>query len=293
MAAAQADPATKATITLDRNVVRPGENIIVQFHNWKARAVTLSVCGNLASRGSADCDLVGSQGVPMSRFSPETVTAFAVTAPPTTCPCVLRASDSLQTEIAYASITLLGVAVGPVVSPADFSAVTLTMKVARVKRGAGAAVRSSLGGPTTYVVTVVVRNTSVESLTGVRLYGRAGRSQTDQTRTLEFPAVPSIGAGQSWTHRVEVRTPAPHLGRFYWEVSVSGGGRPIHVESVTRDTPWLLILMVAIVVGDLAMMLARRIKRRGLRRRLEIDDQTAVSAMSESGVAGELTIALM
>jgi sortase A len=262
VALGQQAPVGYPTITLDRSVVHPGDHVVVQFHNWNAHFVTLSVCGNLARRGSADCDLVNSQGVPITRYSLETLTDFVVTAPPSTCPCVVRASNSDQTEIAYAPITLVGVPTGPVVSPSDFSPLEVNLAVKRVHGGLGAALRSSLGGPTAYDISLFVRNKSAEALTDVRPYGWAGRSKTDQARTLDFPPVGELGPGQSWSHTVRRSTPAPQLGMFYWEVTVSGAGPSVHRESVTRDTPWLLLIVVAVIIGDLAAIVLRRLKAR-------------------------------
>jgi sortase A len=262
VAVAQSAPGSYPTIALDRSTAHPGDNIVVQFHNWQSRDVTLSICGNLARRGSVDCNIVGSEGVPISALSPETLSDFVVPVPPTTCPCVIRAANSTQTEIAYAPVVLIGVATGPLVSPSDFSPIDTTVDVRRVHAGLGAALRSALGGPTAYDVSVTLRNKSADTLTDVRPYGWAGRSKTDQSRTLSFPAVGDLGPGQSWTHVVHVRTPAPHLGRFYWEVSVSGAGPAVHAESVTRDTPWLLVVLVALIIGDIAVIVARRFRRR-------------------------------
>jgi hypothetical protein len=282
--AAQSAPANYPTITLDRGTVHPGDNIVVQFRNWQSHTVTVSVCGNLARRGSGDCNIVSSEGVPISRFSPEALTDFVVPVPPTTCPCVIRASNSTQTEIAYAPITLIGVPSGPLVSPSEFSPLDVTVQVRRVRAGFGAALRSSLGGATTYDVSVVLHNTSAETLTDVRPYGWAGRSKTNQARTFDFPPVGDLGPGQSWTHVARVHTPAPLFGRFYWEVSVSGAGPTVHAESVSRQTPWLLIVLIIVIIGDVAMMLARRIMRRrgGPESTIDTDTDTdAVAAVDE------------
>jgi hypothetical protein len=185
---------------------------------------------------------------------------------------VIRAANSTQTEIAYAPITLIGVPTGPLVSPSEFSPLEVTVQVRRVHAGVGAALRSSLGGATAYDVSVVLHNRSAETLPDVRPYGWGGRSKTGQSRTLNFPPVGDLGPGQSWTHVARVHTPAPLLGRFYWEVSVSGAGPTAHAESVTRQTPWLFIVLIIVIVGDSAVMLTRRIMRRGAGRESTIGD---------------------
>jgi hypothetical protein len=265
------------TITLDRSVVHPGDRVVVQFHGWKGSSVTLTLCGNLARRGSVDCNIVASQGVPISQFTPESLTAFVVPTPPTTCPCVLRASDSTQTAVAYTPIVLIGVPTGPLVSPSDYSPLDVAVTVKRAHGTIGDALKSSLGGATSYDVSLTLRNKSADTLTGVRPYGFGGRSRSDQARAFEFPPVGDLGPGQSWTHVVRVPTPAPDVGRFYWEVSVSGAGPTVHSESVTRATPLLLVAIVVLIVVDLAVMLVRRITRRGRKSRTIVDGEFAGS----------------
>jgi hypothetical protein len=288
-AVAQSAPVNYPSITLDRGTVHPGENIVVQFRNWQSHTVTVSVCGNLARRGSVDCNIVSSEGVPISRFSPEALTDFVVPVPPTTCPCVIRAANSTQTEIAYAPITLIGVPTGPLVSPSEFSPLDVTVQVRRGHAGFGAALRSSLGGATVYDVSVVLHNTSAETLTDVRPYGWAGRSKTDQARTLDLPPVGDLGPGQSWTHVARVHTPAPLLGRFFWEVSVSGAGPTVHAESVTRQAPWLLFVLIMVIVGDITVMVARRIMRRGAVHESTIGDGAEPAPAADEPIASVAT----
>jgi hypothetical protein len=254
--------ASEPTVSLSRASVRSGESVVVRLDGWHSHAVTVSVCGNLARRGSVDCDLFASQGVPIAPNVPESLTDFVVTAPPTTCPCVVRASDATQSEIAFTPIDVVGVPTGPVVGPPESSPLRVSVRARRAHAGLGGRIRSSLGGQTAYDVTVVIRNPSAEPLTGVRLYGWAGRSGTDQSRTLDFPAVDDLGPGQTWSHTVRVHAPSPHIGRFYWEVSVTGVGPPVHAEAVTRDVPFLLVVLILVIVGDLAAMIGRRLRHR-------------------------------
>ena len=74
------------------------------------------MCGNLAKRGSTDCNMPASQGVRLYHVDDSPLTAFVVSAPPGTCPCVIRASSDTG-EVAYAPIEIRGVPTGPVVDP--------------------------------------------------------------------------------------------------------------------------------------------------------------------------------
>jgi hypothetical protein len=280
---AQEPVSSGPTITVDRASVTAGERVLVQLRNWDTRVVTLSVCGNLVRRGSTDCNMVNSQGVPMSRRSPETLSSLVVYPPPAACPCVIRASNPTQDKVAFAPLELIGHPVGPLVAPRDHSFVEMTVDAERATDGLWESVRSSLGGPTPYRLTVTVRNTSAETLTDVRVHGWGGRSPSDEARTLEIAGPPAIGPGQTWRRTVEVDTPAPYFGRFFWEVRVSGAGPTVPASAVTRHRPYLLILLVVVLAADLTAIVVRRTRRRRQAGRALLGDQQVAEEVRTDG----------
>lgn len=260
-AGAQDAGANNPTIVLARSAVKPNERVLVEFRGWQARSVTLSLCGNLARRGSSDCDMTGSEGIPLSARSPEVLTEFLVTPPPTPCPCVIRAASPTQDEVAYAPLDLVGHPTGPLVGPRDGTSLELELEVERTTAGFGDALQSSLGGSAPYRLTVTARNRSAETLSGVRVLGWGGRSRTDQSRTLDIPDPGEIGPGGQWVHSLDVDTPAPYIGEFYWQVQLSGAGPASTAEATSRNRPWLLVVLIVVLVADLAAIVGRRIRR--------------------------------
>lgn len=258
IAAAAASP----SVSLDRTSIKVGDRIIVTLHDWPRRgAVVISVCGNLARRGSVDCDLADSQGMAITPYVPP-LTELAVKAPPTNCPCVIRAANSTQDVVAYASIAIAGVPVGPVVGAVVEAPLALDVTVHRAHAGILAWLRSSLGGPTAYDVTVVLRNTSPEDLPGIRLLAKAGRSAHDQARIIEIAAPPVLAVGRSWTHTQRVTMAAPVIGRLVWVVSAAGAGPPVSDQAASRHVPLLLLLLIASVAGVVTSMVVRWARRR-------------------------------
>jgi hypothetical protein len=271
--AAIAAAASSPSVSLDRSSVTVGDRIVVTLHDWPQRgAVVISVCGNLARRGSVDCNLADSQGMPMTPYVPP-VTELVVKAPPTTCPCVIRAANSTQDIVAYTPIAIAGLPIGPVVGAVVESPLALEVTVHRAHAGVLPWLRSSLGGPTAYDVIVVVRNKSAEDLPGIRLLARAGRSAHDQARIIEITAPPNLAAGTSWTHTERVTIAAPVVGRFVWTISASGAGPSVTDEAGSHQVPLLLLLLIAAVAGVVTSMIVRWVRRRFPNRATNNEDE--------------------
>lgn len=261
----QTPPVAGPTLTLDQSAVDPGQRITVIFTGWQGRLVTLSVCGNLAKRGSTDCNMPASQGVRLYHVDDSPLTSFVISAPPGTCPCVIRASSD-SNEVAYAPIEIRGVPTGPVVDPfSDEPPLAVTVKALPAPHGIGATLKSWLGGPTAYDVTVTVQNQATEAFSAVSVNGAVGRSaEVDLAGFDLFPG--AMAAGQTWTGTARVTVPAPVIGEFDWRVLASGAGPVTETSSSSRAVPWVLIALVLLLVGDLVAIVVRWVQRRRDRR---------------------------
>jgi hypothetical protein len=259
---------SRPSVAIDHSVVRVGDRLLVTLTGWPAqRAVNIAVCGNGARRGSVDCNLGGSQGYGISAFDKVHATEFVITTPPVPCPCVIQVANTTQTEVAYAPITIAGFATAAVVGNVVASPLAVSVSVHRASHGLFGWVRSSLGGPTSYDLTVTVRNRVGEKLTALRLIARAGRQANDQARRVRIKGPVELAPGQSWTHEERVRLPAPVLGRFVWTVSAVGVG-PIVTSRTTSDhVPLLFDFLVVVLIGDLMWIAYRRVRRGIVRRR--------------------------
>lgn len=269
-------------LTVNPSVVDPGQRVDVIFTNWEARLATLSVCGNLAKRGSADCNQVASQGVTLRGIGvTEPVASFVVTPPAGTCPCVIRAAGTDTNELAIAPIEIIGHPVGPLTEA--FSGATLEVGVDAQAAPDGflATVRSLLGGETDYDVTVTVRNIATETFDNVDVFGSVGRSATEDQAIFELLPEP-IPPGQTWTGEATVAIPAPLIGDYLWQVTASGAGPPARAEEPMRAIPWLLLLLVVVLIGDVVFMVARWLRRRAQRR----EDELLAQADGEGGENG-------
>ncbi|MDP1792639.1 MAG: hypothetical protein Q8K63_00770, partial [Acidimicrobiales bacterium] len=158
------------TVRLDRSRVALGERVMVILEGWPSqRTVTITVCGNAARRGSVDCAVTRSQGYGISEFDRVHASSFEVAAPPAPCPCVIQVSNSTFSEVAFTPIEIVDHAVGAVVAGAVDAPLSVELEVRRAKQGVVGWLRSALGGPTTYAVTVVLRNRVGEALNDINL----------------------------------------------------------------------------------------------------------------------------
>jgi hypothetical protein len=278
-AAGQEDP---PRIVLDRAEAAPGDVLTVTFYGFEGRLVTVSVCGNLARGASADCDAVGSQVVSLARSDGEQ-RHFELAVPPAACPCVVRAAAPQSGESAIAPLVLVGHPVGSVVDPAgDAAPLALRISVSRASDGPLASLRSLLGGPTSYVVSVTVENRSAHELRGVTVAGYAGRAGDDGNEEVGSFSTPrlSLAPGQRWHGEVTARLPAPVLGSYRWHAGAFafGAAEPVDATAASRHVPWLLVLLAVALVVDLVGIATRAV----LRRRRQSSSETG-SPVSMSG----------
>lgn len=254
-------------VAVEPGSAKPGEIVEVSLTGWAAGTATLSVCGNLARRGSADCDVLGSRGALLGGGRLPYTELLFVTMPPAPCPCVIRAASTTQSEIAVAPFDVVGAPVAPVVEPLSAGPlIELELGVERVEQDLLPSVRSALGGRTRYLVRVSVRNLTTETLSDVTLHGSASHRLGDEVVGLDLGAPGPIEPGRSWEGVVEAELPAPAIGRYRWEVTASGAGPTVRATEGATSTPWLLVGLVVLLVGDGAAMLWRVVARRRRRR---------------------------
>lgn len=274
-------PQQAPTITLDRSSLRPGERVIVTLSGWTASVVTLSVCGNLAKRGSSDCNMSASQAVGLSTDVGYGLTQLTVAGPPVDCPCVIRASGSNQNEVALAPIDLIGIPISPLVDPVTESPLVVSIEVKRAGEGLVAWLKSMLGGARTYDVTLGVRNRSRETLSEVALNGAVGRNRTDEIATFRSRPLGDLAPGATASHTARVRLPPPVVGTYVWRANAKGAGQAEQIEQVAKTFPKPLVALVVILLLDLLVIAIRgRLRRR--RNRATQDAAELMANASES-----------
>ena len=274
----EGDPITTGpAVATSRSEVTPGDSIGLTIDGFTSPYVTISICGNESRRGSADCDMAASEGVEFPVSGAPLVLQMPVGEPPADCPCVVRVVGPDSTEIAVAPLVITGHPVGPVIDPpvvGDLLSVSISARQASA--GTLETLRSALGGPTVYEVTVTVKNRSAQPLKQVRVSGSASRSTASNLATLDLTDPGLIGVGQTWQQTVIAKVPAPSFGSVEWRVAASGAGPTVVTTKSTQHRPILLSALALLVVVNVSLLAIRwRIRRRAVRRagRLEVPSE--------------------
>jgi hypothetical protein len=256
------DNVSGPTVILDRYELQVGDQVLVTAYGFSARVVTISVCGNAARRGSPDCNMAASDGVPINLETGAAGAEMPVAEPPMPCPCLIRVSSPDNREVAVAEITLIGHPSAPVVGSFD-AADSIDVSVVANQAPAGAldTLQASLGGPVDYVVVVTVRNRSAEMIDGLRLSG-VGRRGDDDVTILELDDPGTVGPRLAWQQSVSASVPAPSWGDVRWEVSVTGAGPTLGASTTTSNMPWLLWVLGIVLVVDVVVLVTRLVIRR-------------------------------
>lgn len=249
-------------IELDRAEVEVGAPMIVRMYGFKGAAVTVAVCGNLAKRGSADCNMAASTTEGVDQARGVTIEQLSVYPPPTHCPCIIRATNVSGDEFAVAPFVLKGHPLGRVVGPAEAPLVRVSVQARRATKGVIPWVRSSLGGPTRYAVEVSVRNLTTETLSNVRLAGSGGGGLRDHVVGLELPRPEPIEPGRTWRHAVKATMPAPAVGEVAWQVTAHGAGPNVVGRASADQVPMGLWLLAVVFGADLLAITWRRLAGR-------------------------------
>jgi len=260
LASAAVPAEAQLSLALSRGEAKVGERVIVRLEGWASASVTLHVCGNLGLRGAPDCDVTGGQGVGMNRSGP-TLTELRVSAPPVTCPCVVRASSSTGSEIQTASLSITGVPVGPIVRPGPPPALlTVSTTVSSDPQGLVGTVRALLGGRSHHRMTILLQNTSDATLSKVFLAVAVGRTVED-SHPVPVPAVEALKPGEARTYEVPVILAAPRWGRYLWLVTAEGAGPRVGAQTESLAVPWVLYLLLALLALDVVVIAMRKLQR--------------------------------
>lgn len=261
------------TVALDRYELTPGELVSLTIDGFQTDFVTMTFCGNDGRRGSVDCNMQASLAREINPDGTPTLSDMRVAAPPAPCPCIIRVSSQDNQEIAVASVTIVGHPVGPVIeAPTSSQPLTVAIAAEAAPQGFRDELRSSLGGATTYDVTVQVKNQGTFTIDNVGVSSTVTRLRYDDVRTIDIPSAGQLEAGETWEQVIQVEMPALTFGEVEWRATASGAGPSVSATDSTSSRPLLLIVLAVILVVDVLVLTWRFISRLR-RRRAEVDPQ--------------------
>lgn len=255
------------TVVLDRYEMSPGERVQLTIAGFRSDVVNMTFCGNEGRRGSADCNARGTQARETNDDGTPTPAEMSVSAPPVPCPCILRVSSVDNLEVAVAPITLIGHPVAEVVGGSEFATpLSVDIVANAASNGLASDLRTSLGGATTYDVTVQVTNRATFEIPAVAVSSSYTRRNYDDTRSIDVPDLGALEPGETWEQTMQVEVPSLTFGDVEWSATTSGQGPTVTSTDSTTSTPILLILLGAVLALDLLVLIIRlvlRWRRRG------------------------------
>ncbi|MCE9621115.1 MAG: hypothetical protein K8R99_02085 [Actinomycetia bacterium] len=281
---------TGPSVIVEPNVVKPGERAMITVAGFEAHLITISICGNEARRGSADCNMPQSQGMGLTAGKPSGI-ALVINEPDVTCPCIVRVTSDGSDEIAAAPITITGHPVGPVVDPPTFGdLVAVKIQAEEAQKSLWGHIRPELGGPTPYDVTVSVKNLTTTTMYNLRVSAAVGHDENDYLSDIAFDVPEALPPGQTWTQTVRAVVKAPVFGTLLWRAAVSGAGPTVYVQDRVEHRPLLLMIGSLAAIVGLFTVIIRALVRRHIRieqRRLaELEAlNTEAAALSEAPMA--------
>ncbi|QAY71273.1 class E sortase [Xylanimonas protaetiae] len=195
--------------------VRVGQPVDVTLAGWPAGVVSVALCGAGAAAGSADCATAQSTVVVVGEDGTGTGTLLGV-APPSSCPCVVRATTLTGQVTATLPVVVPDVATGAV-APRPMTVVpTSRLVVAAAAERVGGwrgAVVAALGGPADYRVAVTVQNAGDLASTARTVDVVAGRDSLGGEVVGRLD-VAAVDPGDALTRELVVRVPAPLAGAY-------------------------------------------------------------------------------
>ena len=258
------------TVALDRYELTPGELVSLTIDGFQTDFVTMTFCGNDGRRGSVDCNMQASLAREINPDGAPTLSDIRVAAPPAPCPCIIRVSSQDNQEIAVASVTIVGHPVGPVVqAPTSSQPLTVAIAAEAARQGFRDELRSSLGGATTWEVTVQVKNQGTFTIDNVGVSSTVTRLRYDDVRTIDIPSAGQLEAGETWEQVIQVDMPALTFGEVEWAATASGAGPSVSATDSTSSRPFLLIVLAIVLIVDLLVLTVRLIARVRRRRAFE------------------------
>ena len=261
-------------VAVSQTEITPGDRVVVTVGRFDAGEVTISVCGNNALRGSADCNMPDSEGVALRLDAVSTLAELPIAVPPVPCPCVLRVSTRNNEQVAYAPINLIGHPTAPLTPPEDLKdPLDVSVVAAPTPAGLMTRLRSSAGGATKYDIEVTVTNRSSATFSNVRVSGSGGRNPGEELVGIDIGDPGKLEPGQTWTGSATSELPALTLGEVEWRATASGAGSPTTSTANTDGTPWLLWTLAVVLVLDLVILLVRFVMRMDRKRRTPSDPQ--------------------
>jgi hypothetical protein len=292
--AASAAPPTTPTLTIlngafPDDAIAQGATFKLEGKGWPADTlIEIEVCGNEARSGTSDCSVDTAQVI-ASNANGTFQARLAVVIPPTPCPCVVRAVSQTSSDTATAAVDIPN---APSSHPGDGDVVAPALRRLEVEN---VALRGSdswstwLGGPARRTFEFEVVNTGSVAVTDATVSMTAGPAD-NPTGFVKPLKIDRVEVGERRAFTVPVEFDALSFGEQAVRATMNGTSVPIAFKATTTTYPWLLIIVPALIIGQLILLGIRNV----LRRRLQENEQPVpVMVASIGGPADDSLICVV
>ncbi|TDC73606.1 hypothetical protein [Actinomadura sp. 7K507] len=265
-APAEASSRARPGVSVEPARAAAGTSARVRGSGWTPGAtVQVQVCGARAVHGSADCDTgrgVTAMVAPTGSFE----AGLTVGAPPSACPCVIRAGTLPGGAAAPANATAPFTVQGHPVRRIERDVAPVRADVVGVELVGGGERGELFGGRTERTLVLRIRNAGADPIENAPLVvGWGGGDEPDTPLTA--PETGVLRPGETATYRVPVELPRASFGTF-----VVGGryAGQVPFETSFSTYPWGLLgvnlLAAMLLLLGIRLALGRRAARRRRRR---------------------------
>lgn len=251
------DATQKAQVSLDSNVVSPGQSLSLRGAGFAPSSLMLlELCGNDARRGSADCDQGTAQNIASSASG--TLSAqLLIGQPPVPCPCVVRLTGLSSPTSLTVPVTVNGVpAADPQALALQFPGVSRQLEVLDARIEDDGSWQAWFGASPRRTLALAVQNTGTVAVENPPLLIATGKGDSP-TGGLDVPDLGSLQPGEKRIYRIPFELGPLAFGSYSAQGEITGFAEPVQFSTSTTSYPWALIIIPAAVAAQWLLLRLR------------------------------------
>ena len=246
VAPASAQSESAPSLSSTSRSVEFGDQIAIRGEGWSPNSIiNISVCGNDATNGTSDCDIVNGRVVGVSNRGTFGV-SVVVGQPPAPCPCVVRAESQTSAELVTFDIEVTG---APELSPDQQFQVPVPdrqLAISNARIAGNGPWYSYLGGPAKRDVVFTVDNIGEVTVRNASISLSIGKGP-NPSGFVKAPDLGELKPGESRTYSVPVELPVFALGTYGVQGEIPGFADPVRFRAETSQLPWALVALPLLV----------------------------------------------
>jgi hypothetical protein len=260
--------APRATVTVKPDITTTGQRVLVQGSGWNGVAlVRITLCGNLALDGSADCDLADSVDAGVGSTGTFSMT-LTIGRTPTPCPCVVRVSNT-QSALPQAGAQIRVTDLPNATPHSRVPNVGELLRVDSASLSGSGPWQSWFGGAAHRTLVVTLHNVGHIVLDDPKLTIAMGKQGDPTTQYVPAPRIARLLPGERRTLHIPVTLDAFSWGTYAVTGQVIGYGQAaqFHATTSTHWWGWFVVAFILLNIFFWVWLIRATERRRQLRNR--------------------------